>query len=94
MADWYEVEEDSEITHVRATNTRTAFDKGFRLLCGTDFKVQPGRTLTLKVLRLRGGSDVAKTLEKFYQETRKNKKPVRDASALKIRDIVPGAIQS
>lgn len=73
MADWYEVQEDGETTHVRATNTRTAFDRGFRQLCGRDYKLAPGTTMSIKVFRLRGGTDVVKTLENLYQESRKKK---------------------
>jgi len=74
MADWYEVEEDGETAHVRATNTRTAFDRGFRLLCGRDFKVAPGAKMTITCLRLRGGTEKVKLLEKVYQEMRAKKK--------------------
>lgn len=73
MADWYEVEEDGEIAHIRATNTRTAFDEGFRLLCGRDFKLAPGTTMKLRVMRLRGGTEKVKLLEKVYQDSRKKK---------------------
>lgn len=74
MADWYEVEEAGEVAHVRATNTRTAFDRGFRLLCGMNYKLPPGQKMTITVLRLRGGTDKVKLLEKVYQETRAAKK--------------------
>jgi hypothetical protein len=73
MAAWYEVEEDGEIAHVRATNTRTAFDRGFTMLCGRYFKLAPGEKMTMHVLRLRGGSEKVKLLEKIYQDSRKKK---------------------
>jgi hypothetical protein len=71
MADWYEVEEAGEVTHVRATNTRTAFDRGFRLHCGMNYKLAPGQKMTITVLRLRGGSEKVKRLEQIYQENRR-----------------------
>ena len=74
MADWYEAKEGNETTHVRASNTRTAFDRAFRRMCGMDYKVPPGTTLTITVLRLRGGSEVAKTLEQVYQDMHKKNK--------------------
>lgn len=74
MAAWYEVAEGGESVHVRATNTRTAFDRGFRLLCGMDYKLPPGQKMTITVLRLRGGTDKFKLLEQVYQESLKKKK--------------------
>jgi hypothetical protein len=74
MAGWYEVQEGDEVAHVRATNTRTAFDRGFRLLCGMDYKLPPGQKMTMTVLRLRGGTEKVKFLEQVYQESRN---PVR-----------------
>jgi len=73
MADWYEVAEGGEVAHVRATNTRTAFDKGFRLHCGMDYKLPPGEKMTITCLRLRGGNEKVKLLEKVYQDSRKKK---------------------
>lgn len=73
MANWYEVEEGGEVAHVRATNTRTAFDRGFRMHCGMDYKLSPGQRMTITVLRLRGGSEKVKFLEKHYQDSRKKK---------------------
>ena len=73
MANWYEVEEDGEVSHIRATNTRTAFDKGFRLLCGMDYKLPPGKKMTITCLRLHGGDEKVKLLEKVYQDSRKKK---------------------
>jgi len=73
VADWYEVQEGQEVIHVRATNTRTAFDKGFRALCGRDYKVPPGNMMTLRCLRLRGGSEKVKLLEQIYQDSRRKK---------------------
>lgn len=74
MADWYEVQEAEEVAHVRASNTRTAFDKGFRLLCGMDYKIPPGHKMTLTCMRLRGGTEKVKLLEKTYQEMRQKKR--------------------
>ena len=74
MADWYEVQEGDEVVHVRATNTRTAFDRGFRLHCGMDYKLPPGQKMTITVLRLRGGTEKVKLLEEVYQESRKKKR--------------------
>ena len=71
MADWYEVEEQKETVHVRASNTRTAFDRGFRLLCGMNYKVTPGETIHLRVTRLRGNTEMVKVLERTYQESHK-----------------------
>jgi hypothetical protein len=73
MADWYEVQEGQEVSHIRATNTRTAFDKGFRILCGRDYKIPPGQKMTITCLRLRGGTEKVRLLEKVYQESRKKK---------------------
>jgi hypothetical protein len=74
MADWYEVQEEEETVHVRATNTRTAFDRGFRLTCGMNYKLPPGQKMTITVLRLRGGTEKVKLLEQVYQDSRKKKK--------------------
>lgn len=71
MANWYEVQEGKETVHVRATNTRTAFDKGFRLLCGMNYKLLPGTAITLTCLRLRGGTEKVKLFERVYQDARK-----------------------
>ena len=77
MADWYEVqEEDGETTCVRATNTRTALNRGFRRLYGREYKVAPGRFMRIKVLRLFGDTVAVETLEKIYQKSRKKKTSV------------------
>ncbi len=74
MADWYEVQEGQEIEHVRATNTRTAFYKGFTILCGSSYRLTPGHQMTITILRLRGNSEKVKLLEQVYQENRKKKR--------------------
>lgn len=74
MADWYEVEEDGETVHVRASNTRTAFDRGFRTLCGMDYKLPPGSTMDIRVTRLRGSTEMVKLLEKAYQDSHKKRR--------------------
>lgn len=81
MADWYEVKEGDETSHIRASNTRTAFDKGFRLMCGMDYKVPPGQSITITCLRLRGGTETVKLLEQVYQDMRKKKKSPATAEA-------------
>ena len=73
MSDWYEVVEGDELAHVRASNTRTAFDKGFCELCGTGYKLPPGHKMNISVMRLRGESEKVKFLEKVYQDSRKKK---------------------
>lgn len=73
MADWYEVREGNEAEHVRASNTRTAFVKGFNLLCGTKYKLSPGYKMTISVVRIRGSSDIAKMLERNYQDSKHKK---------------------
>ncbi len=73
MANWYEVQEGDEIIHVRATNTRTAFYKGFVSTCGRDYKLPPGGKMTITCVRLRGGTGKVKLLEKIYQDSRKKK---------------------
>ncbi len=73
MVDWYEVKEGDEYAHVRASNTRTAFDKGFIATCGRDYKLRPGEVMTIHVIRLRGSTEKVKTLEQAYQESRKKK---------------------
>jgi len=70
MASWYEVQEDDEVVHVRATNTRTAFDRGFCLQCGSNYNLPPGQKMTMTVLRLRGGSEKVRLLEQVYRENR------------------------
>lgn len=77
MADWYQVTESRETVHVWASNTRTAFDKGFRLLCGREYKLPPGYQMTIICQRLRGGSQMVKDLEKVYQETKKKRYPFK-----------------
>jgi hypothetical protein len=79
MADWYEVTGDKETGHVRATNTRTAFDKGFTLLYGANFKLLPGYQMRITVTRLRGGSDKVKSMEKFYRDS--NRQIDKEASS-------------
>jgi hypothetical protein len=74
MSDWYQVTEGDETVHVRTSNSRTAFDRGFRLLCGMDYKIPPGETMAITCTRLRGGSEQAKLLEQVYQETRQKQK--------------------
>jgi hypothetical protein len=74
MADWYIVQEGDERTHVRTSNSRTAFDRGFRVMCGMNYKIPPGQSLTITATRLRGGSELAKQLEKVYQEMQAKKK--------------------
>jgi hypothetical protein len=68
MADWYEVTVDGDTQYIRASNTRTAFDKGFTTHNGRELKLKPGHSMTIRVLRLCGGTEKVKQLEKFYQE--------------------------
>ncbi len=68
MASWYEIKEGDEIVCVRATNTRTAFNKGFGLTCGRNYKLPPGHQMTITCTRLRGGTGKVKLLEMMYQE--------------------------
>jgi len=82
MSAWYEIQEGDEIAHVRASNTRTAVDKGIRLLCGMDYKLPPGNVMVIKCLRLRGGTDKVKLLEKIYQERRPKTRLERESERL------------
>lgn len=70
---WYEVQEGEEFAHIRASNTRTAFDRGFRIHCGMGYNLKPGEKMTITVLRLRGGTEKVKLLETIYQDNRKKK---------------------
>jgi methionine aminopeptidase len=80
MAGWYEVQEGDEVAHVRATNTRTAIDRGFRLLCGMNYTLEPGTAMTIRVMRLSGRTEKVKLLEKVYQESRKRRPRYEDDS--------------
>jgi hypothetical protein len=74
MADWYEFQEGNDVVNVRATNTRTALDRGFRLTCGMHYKLPPGQKMSITVLRLRGRTDKVKLLEQVYQESRQKRR--------------------
>jgi len=89
---WYEVQEEDEVVHVRASNTRTAIDKGFRRLCGMKFNLLPGVKMTLHCMRLRGGSEKVRILEQFYQRTRPQTRRDRETELIAKQQLKQGEI--
>jgi ribosomal protein L20A (L18A) len=77
MASWYEAKEGEETGHVRATNTRTAVDKAFTLMCGREYTLPIGEKMSITVLRLPKSNLIAQTLEKSYQDMRALQKAKR-----------------
>ncbi len=82
MSAWYEIQEGKEVAHVRASNTRTAIDKGFRSLCGMDFTLPPGVPMTIRCIRLSGKSELVRTLESNYLATRPKDRREREAEII------------
>lgn len=67
---WYNFQMSGCCVNLRASNTRAALDKGFRIIESASFNLRIGSRLEIEIKRLPGGCEAAREVERKYQERR------------------------
>lgn len=81
MPMYFKITDGDETAWVRSSNTRTAIDRSFSVLCGRGYNLKPGESIRLDIFRLPGRDERAKAIEAVYQKTKKKKgEPANDTA--------------